>query len=398
MTRTANPETTLPPPTSEALALSLQLSDLIRSRIAAAGGALSFASYMELSLYAPGLGYYSAGSHKFGPHGDFITAPETSPLFARCLARQCQQVLDTLGGGAILEFGAGSGVLAVELLLELERLDCLPTAYFILELSAELRARQQGLLAQRAAHLLHLIHWLETLPTERLRGVVIANEVLDAMPVQLFVHNAGTISERCVAWDGQRFVWRDVPADIPLAQAVAALQEELPGPLPDAYCSELNPALSGWMSALAERLEDGVILLIDYGYPRREYYAPERSAGTLMCHYRHRVHADPLILTGLQDITAHVDFSAVAAAGIAAGLVLAGYTTQAHFLLGSGLPELAAASDPRDLTAHLAMTDQIKALTLPGGMGERFKVLALAHGLDDLVLRGFALRDLRARL
>lgn len=380
------------------MALSLQLCDLIRAEIAEAGGALSFSRYMELALYAPGLGYYSAGSHKFGAQGDFITAPETSPLFARCLARQCQQVLAALGGGAILEFGAGSGVLAVELLLELERLDCLPSAYFILELSAELRARQQCLLSQRAAHLLDRIHWLESLPALGLRGVVLANEVLDAMPVQLFVRSGGAINERCVTSEEQGFVWRDVPAGAPLAQAVATLQTALPEPLPDGYCSEINPALPGWVTSLAATLEQGVALLIDYGYPHREYYLPERSAGTLMCHYRHRVHADPLILTGLQDITAHVDFTAVAATGLAAGLDIAGYTTQAHFLLGSGLPELAAASDPQDLAAHLAVTDQIKTLTLPGAMGERFKVLALARGLGDLPLRGFALRDLRGRL
>lgn len=398
MTRPLAPEPTLPPPTPEALALSLQLSDLIRARITAAGSALSFAHYMELALYAPGLGYYSAGSQKFGTSGDFITAPETSPLFARCLARQCQQVLTALGGGAILEFGAGSGVLAVELLLELERLDSLPTEYFILELSAELRARQQALLAQRAAHLLDRIRWLESLPAAGLRGVVLANEVLDAMPVQLFVRNAAAINERCVVWEEQGFTWRDVPAGAPLALAVAGLQAALPEPLPDGYCSELNPALPGWVTSLAATLECGMALLIDYGYPRREYYLPERRAGTLMCHYRHRVHADPLILPGLQDITAHVDFSAVATASVAAGLTIAGYTTQAHFLLGSGLPELAAASNPQDLAAHLAVTDQIKTLTLPGEMGERFKVLALARGLEDLPLRGFALRDLRERL
>ena len=398
MTRPHTPETTLPPPAPEALALSLQLCDLIRAEIAAAGGALSFARYMELALYAPGLGYYSAGSQKFGVQGDFITAPEISPLFARCLARQCRQVLNALGGGAILEFGAGSGVLAVELLLELERLDSLPSAYFILELSAELRARQQCLLSQRAAHLLDRIRWLESLPAGGLRGVVLANEVLDAMPVQLFVRSAGALKERCVTCEEQGFIWRDVPAGALLTQAVAALQAALPASLPDGYCSEINPALPGWITSLAATLEQGVALLIDYGYPRREYYLPERSAGTLMCHYRHRVHADPLILTGLQDITAHVDFTALAAAGSAAGLTIAGYTTQAHFLLGSGLPELAAASDPQDLAAHLAVTDQIKRLTLPGEMGERFKVLALARGLEDLPLSGFALRDLRGRL
>ncbi len=391
-------EPTLPLPTPEAVALNLQLSDLIRDRIAAAGGALSFARYMELALYAPGLGYYSAGNQNFGPQGDFITAPEVSPLFARCLARQCRQILSALGGGVILEFGAGSGVMAVELLLELERLDSLPTEYFILELSAELRVRQQALLAQRAAHLRDRVYWLESLPAQGLRGVVLANEVLDAMPVQLFTRGAGAIRERCVACAGQRFVWRDVPADAALAQAISALQGALPEPLPDGYCSEFCPALPAWVASLATVLKLGVALLIDYGYPRREYYLPERSAGTLMCHYRHRAHANPLVLTGLQDITAHVDFTAVAAAGTAVGLAIAGYTTQAHFLLGSGLPELASASDPRDLSAHLAIAAQIKTLTLPSAMGERFKVLALARGLENLPLCGFAGRDLRGHL
>lgn len=378
--------------------MSRRLCEQVRTAIAEAGGALSFARYMELALYSPGLGYYSAGSHKFGAPGDFITAPEASPLFARCLARQCQQVLAALGGGTLLEFGAGSGVLALELLLELERLDCLPDEYLILELSAELRDRQRQLLTQRATHLLSRIHWLDRLPAQPLRGVVLANEVLDAMPVQLFVRRAGATEERCVGWENERFVWRDIPADAGLTQAVSALQTDLSDPLPDAYCSEFNTALPGWVCGLATVLAQGAALLIDYGYPRREYYLPERSAGTLMCHYRHRVHADPLILTGLQDITAHVDFTAVAAAGAAAGLTVAGYTTQAHFLLGSGLPELAAASDPEDLRSHLALTDQIKTLTLPGGMGERFKVLALTRGLGELPLRGFAVRDLRSRL
>jgi len=397
VTHPFTPESSLPIPPPDALELEEHVSARIRAEIDAAGGALSFARYMALALYLPGLGYYSAGSHKFGAQGDFITAPEYSPLFARCLARQCQQILAAIGGGDILEFGAGSGALAVELLLELERLDCLPRHYFILELSAELRARQHALLAKRADHLLARVSWLDTLPSQPLRGVVLANEVLDAMPVQLFTVKAGVIKERCVAWEAQHFVWRDVPAEASLAQAVAELQADLDAPLLDNYSSEVNTTLPSWVSSLAAILECGVALLIDYGYPRREYYLPERSMGTVMCHYRHRVHDDPLIMTGLQDITAHVDFTAVAKAGLAAGLELAGYTTQAHFLLGSGLTELLAASNPDKLLAHLTLTDQIKTLTLPGEMGERFKVLALARDIE-VPLRGFALRDLRNRL
>jgi len=391
------PETALPAPNAQERAASEQLGLQVRAEMGAAGGAISFARYMALALYAPGLGYYQSGSPKFGAPGDFTTAPESAPLFARCLAQQCQQILAALDGGDILEFGAGSGALAAALLLVLEQFQCLPERYFIMEISTELRQRQQTLLQVRAPHLLARVVWLEALSHATFRGVVLANEVLDAMPVQCFKIAGNEIRERCVTWQGSRFAWCDQPADASLNAAIATVQADLPARLPDGYSSELNPAVPNWIASLAARLTCGVILLIDYGYPRREYYLAERSCGTLLCHYRHRAHDDPLILTGLQDITAHVDFTAVAKAAMTTDLRVAGYTTQAHFLFGTGLLEMAAASDPQDPRAHLLLTDQIKNLTLPGAMGERFKVLALAKDFTA-PLRGFALRDLRDRL
>jgi SAM-dependent MidA family methyltransferase len=381
----------LPSPSPDALAHGRALAEYIRQAIEQAGGALSFAEYMRLALYAPGLGYYSAGARKFGEHGDFVTAPELSPLFSYCLARQAAQVLEELGGGEILEFGAGSGGMAADILAELERLDCLPTRYFILELSADLRARQQDLLQARLPHLRDRVTWLDELPVTRLRGVLLANEVLDAMPVARFrVAENGEIEEFYVRQDGDGFAWITRQAQEPLRGQVAMLG------LPAGYISELNPTLSAWCAALAESLEAGLILLIDYGFPRREYYHPQRHQGTLMCHYRHHAHTDPFFYPGLQDITAHVDFTAVADAALAAGLELAGYTTQADFLLASGLEEMLAASDPTDYAAHLALMQRIKPLIMPSEMGELFKVMGLSRELST-PLRGFS-RDRRKRL
>ncbi len=385
----------LPTPDSEALAHSRRLVEVIRAEMVE--GFLGFPRYMELALYAPGLGYYSAGSTKLGPEGDFVTAPELSPLFGRCLARSCAEVLAACGGGDILELGAGSGALATDVLLELERMGTLPERYSILEVSGDLRARQERTLAERVPHLLEQVCWLDALPHERLRGVVLANEVLDALPVDRFRIADGGILELGVGWAQERLVWAERPAGAALTRAVAALQDELPAPLPPRYTSELRLDLAPWIGAFAGSLAQGALLFIDYGYPRAEYYLPERSAGTLQCHYRHRAHPDPLILTGLQDITAHVDFTAVAEAGVAAGLALDGYTTQAHFLLASGLPELAAEADHQDLRAQLETARQVRLLTLPGEMGERFQVMVLARGLEQ-PLAGFRLRDLRGRL
>jgi SAM-dependent MidA family methyltransferase len=389
--RTAGPASpTLPSPTAGEQAHHDKLMQRLREEMAAAGGAIAFDRFMELALYAPGLGYYVAGTQKFGEHGDFITAPELGSLFARCLARPCRSLLAELGGGDILEAGAGSGALAADLLLELESLGRLPERYLILELGAELRTRQNETVKRRAPHLIGRVHWLDDLPVN-FRGVVLANEVLDAMPVTRFKVTQNGVNELYVAWENQGLVWQERPANASLRERVEPLR------LAPGYTSEINLRAEAWVRRVADSLEQGAMLLIDYGFPRAEFYHPQRAQGTLMCHYRHQTHDDPLRLAGLQDITAHVDFSAIAEAGVDAGLALLGYTSQAAFLLGCGLEQVMAASDPNDVRAHLALTQQIKKLTLPHEMGELFKVLALGRGVRE-PLPGFTLQDRRGRL
>jgi SAM-dependent MidA family methyltransferase len=406
---------TLPAPDPAAVAHGARLLDRIQAEIAAAGGALPFHRFMELALYAPGLGYYRAGARKFGPGGDFITAPELSPLFSRCLARQCREILDALGGGAILELGAGTGVMAADLLLELQALAALPAYYAILELSGELRERQRQTLTERAPALLERVVWLEALPEPGLRGVIVGNEVLDALPVERFRITAEGPRRLAVTWTGRDLDWIESAADPTLTAAVARIERDLGRCLPEGYTSEYVPYLEDWVRAIAEPLAAGALLFVDYGYPRREYYHPHRAAGTLRCHYRHRVHDDPLLWPGLQDLTASVDFTAVADAGLAVGLAVAGYTRQNHFLFGCGLMDLlaealapnapspggegAAGADlnPANSARYLEQVRQAKLLTLPGEMGDRFQVLALARDLE-MPLRGFAFRDERDRL
>ncbi len=386
----------LPAPGPLEAAHSAHLQDLIRREIERAGGRITFARYMELALYAPGLGYYSAGLQKFGAGGDFVTAPEISPLFARCIARQCQQVLEQMEQGGILEVGAGSGVLACDVLSECERLGCLPQHYFILELSAELRARQRDAL-RRVPHLAGCVRWLDTLPEHGFHGVVLANEVLDAMPLHRFRIDGDAIYECYVGYEGGCFVWRHGPvSDAALAGRIDAVRSRVHD-LPQVFESEVSLAASAWIRSIADVIERGLVLLIDYGHARSELYHAQRADGTLLCHYRHRAHADPLILTGLQDITAHVDFTAVAEAAHDAGLAVAGYTTQAHFLLACGLMEMVGGADANDAATYLPLMQQVKKLTQPDEMGEIFKVIALTRGIDAALL-GFALRDNRGRL
>ncbi len=388
---TSNDARHLPPPSAEEQARSAALADDIRAEINRRGGAIDFSRFMELALYAPGRGYYSGGQQKFGATGDFITAPELGSLFARCLAQPCRQALAAVGGGDILEAGAGTGALAADLLLALETLDSRPRRYLILELSAELRARQAETLKQKAPHLLGRVRWLDALPGNGFCGVMLGNELLDAMPVERFRVTATGLQQLQVGWDNGQFAWRERPADAAIQQRIDPLR------LPAGYASEINFRADAWVCSVAERLAAGVLLLIDYGFPRAEFYHPQRTAGTLMCHYRQRAHADPLIFPGLQDITAHVDFTAIAEAGRAAGLELLGYTSQAAFLLDSGLEKIVAASNPDDARAHLALTQQVKKLTLPHEMGELYKVIALGRGLPG-PLAGFGLQDRRARL
>jgi len=380
----------LPEPTPEEQALSQRLTELIRTEIARAGGAIPFSRFMELALYAPELGYYSAGKHKFGAAGDFVTAPELGPVFAQCLARQCAQILGTLHHGDMLEAGAGSGALAVQLLLELERLGQLPAHYFILEISSALRARQQALFADQAAHLLEHVHWLDNLPPAGFRGIVLGNELLDAMPVECFRVGTDGIEQLQIGWEENRFVWRETRANDALRDRVTALG------LPQGYVSEIGFAAEGWVRSVADILEQGVLLLVDYGFPRSEFYHPQRATGTLMCHYRHHAHDDPLLLVGLQDITVHVDFTAIATAGTESGLSLLGYASQALFLLGCGLDEIGARASA-DARAQLTLANEIKKLTLPHEMGELFKVVAFGRGID-IPLTGFRLQNRRGRL
>lgn len=394
MEQSADP-TVLPPPGPIAAAHSAELSAHIRAAIADNGGWLPFSRYMELALYTPGLGYYSAGATKFGAGGDFVTAPELSSLFGRCVAHQCRQVLEYLGGGVVLELGAGSGTMAADLLAELAALNCLPERYLILELSAELRQRQQATLAARLPQLMTRVTWLEQ-PPAALRGVIVGNEVVDAVPFERFrIEPAGAVPLG-VAWDrGLR--WQVGPVWTEFERQIAALQRYLDEALPVGYVSEINLGLVPWLATLAASLEQGVALFIDYGYPRREYYLPERRDGTMLCHYRHRAHADPFWYPGLQDITASVDFSALADAGRAAGLALAGYTNQSQFLIGCGLERLLGEADPTDSSRYLKLAREVKLLTLPGEMGERFQAMAFSRGMD-LALAGCNGRDLRYRL
>ncbi len=382
----------LPAPDAAALALSARLAERIGAAIAAAGGRLGFDAYMQLALYAPGLGYYVNGLRKFGAQGDFVTAPERSPLFARALARQVAQVLAAVPDGEVLEFGPGSGALAAELLAELDRLGCAPRRYLMLELSAELQQRQRAAIAERVPHLAGRVAWLAQLP-ERLAGVVIANEVLDAMPARRFRVSDRGIAELFVTSAGDGLTLLDgPPQDERLTARVAALD------LPPGYESEVNFAAEGWVRTVCEHLQRGLLLLIDYGYAQAEYYHPQRHTGTLQCHYRQRAHGDALLWPGLQDITAHVDFTAMAQAGCQVGATLAGFATQAQFLINCGLPQLLEAIDPAD-PAYLDLALQARQLLLPQAMGEAFKVLALTRGMDDGDgLIGFAGGDRRHRL
>ena len=381
----------LPPPTPEETARSDELAQHVREEIAGAGGSIDFARFMELALYAPGLGYYRGGMQKFGAQGDFVTAPELSPLFARCIAKQCQQVFRHLSNGDIVEVGAGSGALAVVLLRELDAQQALPENYYILETSADLQQRQSALIAQEIPDLLARVRWLQTLPEDGIRGFVLANELLDAMPVHRFSVNEQSVQQLHVAWDGKGFVWHEKPADKALHERITPLR------LAPGYTSEVNFHAEAWIKSMADCLKAGIMLLFDYGFPRAEFYHPQRCAGTLMCHYRHRNHPDPLLLIGLQDITAHIDFTAIAEAGVTNDLSLLGYTSQAAFLLSTGITEFAGASDHTNRKQHVELVQQVNKLTSPAEMGELYKVIALGREVD-LTLDGFTLQDRRGRL
>jgi SAM-dependent MidA family methyltransferase len=373
----------LPRPDADALALSARLQDRIRDEIEQAGGWIGFARYMELALYAPGLGYYSAGSRKLGAAGDFVTAPELSSLFGRTLARQLASLLEQ-DLTDIIELGAGSGALAAVLLAELAALDRVPAQYRILEVSADLRERQQAHIAAEVPQLASRVQWLERLP-ERMTAIVIGNEVLDALPVQRIRIVDGAVQEMGVALDAEGgFVWACRPAFPALVAAARA------HPLPDGYETEIGLAAQALVADLGRRLDRGLLLFADYGFPAHEFFHPQRVHGTLMCHYRHHAHGDPFLWPGLQDITAHVDFSAVARA--APELELLGYTGQAQFLINCGITELLAAVPAADIARYAPLAAQVQKLLSPAEMGELFKIIALGRGMTG-PLAGFGRGD-----
>ena len=386
----------LPVPDADAIAHSHKLVEVITEEMHRQGGQITFEHYMSMVLYHPGLGYYASGSQKFGAGGDFVTAPQISSLFSWCLARQCCEILNALPADenrSILEFGAGTGIMAADILLELEKLGALPDRYYILEVSADLRQRQQTTLENKANHLIDSVDWLDRLPDQGFSGVVLANEVLDAMPVHRFYKKSQLLGEYYVAWQDSKFVWREGGFS---NDSVEKKVRERAKSLPEVYLSEINLAADAWISAIGEQLRNAVVLIIDYGFPRDEYYHPQRNQGSLMCHYRHHSHEDPFLYPGLQDITAHVDFSAVAEAADAAGLHIIGYTNQAFFLLGNKVDSYLGGMDSSS-PEYLKLAQQLKTLTMPGEMGELFKVIALGRNFNRN-LQGFALKDDRYRL
>lgn len=387
----------LPEPDGQAIRLSNKLVEIIRQECNRTPGGIPFSRFMQLALYAPGLGYYSSGSRKFGEEGDFITSPEISSLFSQCIARQLEQVLSEIEAPDVLEFGAGSGAMAADVMIELERLNALPEHYYIIELSAELRERQRQTITERASHLLAKIQWLDRLPEVAFRGVIVANEVLDAMPVECFRIHEGVVEQLRVVATGDQLLPVYAVAEDTIIEQVRIIEQHRGDAFNNGYCSEFNPAIKPWLASLYDHLERGLVLLIDYGYPMQEYYLDERDNGTLICHYQQRAHADPFWYPGVQDITAFVDFSAVACAADEAGFDISGYTSQAMFLLGCGLAELHQASVTDDPREQLLLAQQIKTLTLPSEMGERFKAMALTRNID-LSLAGFTMQDYRNRL
>jgi len=379
---------------------SALLREHLAAAISAAGGWLSFERFMDLALYAPGLGYYSGGAQKLGEGGDFTTAPEVSRLFGACVAVQCAEVLRNLSSASVMEIGAGSGRLAADILARLETLGQLPENYWILEVSADLRQRQRVHLEKRLPHLLHRVQWLDRPPEESFDGVILGNEVLDALPVARFRWGSSAVEELGVEIRGgarhREFAWGARPGSATMLHICRELSRA-GGPWDDGYVSEYCTRLGAWTRTVTQPLRRGAVLWFDYGLPRAQYYLPERHEGTLLCHFRQRISHDPFANIGLQDISAWVDFTRVAEASRDEGYELAGFTTQAHFLAGLKIDQemrLAAGSDEN----HFArLANQARQLLMPGEMGERFKAMAWLRGLD-MPLLGFALLDLRHSL
>ncbi|MGN6232077.1 MAG: class I SAM-dependent methyltransferase [Trinickia sp.] len=401
MNQNAHEPASLPVPAADALGASAELAAQIRGAIAAAGGWLPFDRYMELALYTPGLGYYSGGARKFGRRADdgsdFVTAPELSPLFARTLARALAQALDASGTRRLMEFGAGTGRLAAGLLAAFEALGTPLDSYMIVDLSGELRERQRETIEALGGPLASRVRWLDALP-ERFEGVVIGNEVLDAMPIQLYARTGGVWQARGVGVDATGSLHFEARAlgspSVSLSNEDAALLAQLDAEIdPDIrYVAEVHPAGAAFIRTVCTMLARGAAFFIDYGFPRREYYHPQRTEGTLMCHYRHRAHGDPFLYPGLQDITAHVEFTRIAEAGLETGADLLGYTSQARFLMNAGMTDVLAEIDPADAAHFLPAANAVQKLLSEAEMGELFKVIAFSRGIDG-TLDAFARGD-----
>lgn len=368
------------------------LSEHIRQQMLQTNNVMSFATFMELALYHPEWGYYNADTFDLGQHGDFTTAPEISSLFAKCIARQIQQIAQTLNTHTLLELGAGTGRFAGDILTELNTLGCLPYQYYIYEISKGLRKKQQHYLQSTYPHFFSRIIWLDTLP-ENFTGTIIANEVLDALPVHCFRIEDNQVYERCVTWENNQFCFQLVESRSPEALAIQSLYS-----LPNGYEFEINLNLQPFLQSLGRSLSKGIILFADYGYGQREYYHPERSQGTLCCFYQHKQHNNPLVLPGLQDITAHVDFTRVIDNAVDSGFSLAGYSSQTAFLLATGLIQLVAAAEKNLSPAdEFKLHHAVKLLTLPTEMGERIKFMALSKNVE-MELMGFGMQDRRREL
>jgi SAM-dependent MidA family methyltransferase len=381
----------LPAASAAGLAHSAKVADHIRRQMDRSGGSISFAEFMQEALYAPGLGYYSAGAAKFGPAGDFVTAPEIGPVFGRLVARQIGVVLQSLPGGAVLELGAGSGSLAVAVLSSLATHGIEPERYLILEVSADLAARQEKLIRAQATELYSKVEWLDCLP-QHFQGIVIANEVADALPVERFRKRDTAVRQVRVGYDRRGFTWREAEAPAFLTQAVSHIEKTIGHALRDGFVSEVSAGLPAWIGDIAACIERGYVFLFDYGLSRREYYAPDRSAGWLRCHFRHHAHDDPLIHTGIQDLTAWVDFTAVAEAAVAAGLAVAGFVAQSQFVRNSGISEELQDFERLPTASQIELSRQVKILTMPGEMGENFKCMGLSRGsVPDIA--AFAIGD-----
>lgn len=399
-----NSSNILPEPTAELKRISEELSNLIRTKIEH-GGPIPFSDYMEMALYQPGLGYYSAGLKKFGEGGDFVTAPQLGNVFARCMARQIEQIAEGICTSQadvyeLVEAGAGSGILAADLLQALENTRP-PARYNILERSAHLRQVQKETLQKQVPQWMDRITWLDEPPRNDWQGVFIANEVLDALTVDRFLIDSDGITQLKVSSGESGFEWTSGPCSKEMLDRIQAILSSLKAQLGNGYQSELNTHLHAWLDTVTSSLTKGVALFVDYGYTRDDYYAPQRRDGTLICHYQHRAHDDPFMWPGLTDISASVDFTALAEAADMCGLDVCGYTTQTMFLMACGLDEVISGITDMSEKERIAINNQIYRLTLPGEMGERFQLMALGRGLNDELcdnLKAFSLTDLCHRL